>query len=253
MAHRYAGTFLQPGESGPQVSSGNSAQSRLIHLVAGTDPDSIMPKKGTRLTPEQVGLLRAWIDQGMVWPADVTFAKPPDRNLHPRPGLPASAETNPLDRLLATYFQRHGLSAPAVVEDRLFLRRASLDITGLLPTPEELAAFESDSTPDKRTRKVAQLLSENGRYAQHWLTFGTISSETTTRAQATSTEVGNRSARGSMRRSGTTNPMTSSSGNWSIPQGQQGFTRGIVWRSTVNASMTPPMQARKTSDRSSWA
>ncbi|MFO1458182.1 MAG: DUF1549 domain-containing protein [Verrucomicrobiota bacterium] len=238
-------TFLQPGESGPQVSSGNSAQSRLIHLVAGTDPDSIMPKKGTRLTPEQVGLLRAWIDQGMVWPADVTFAKPPDRNLHPRtPALPASAETNPLDRLLATYFQRHGLSAPAVVEDRLFLRRASLDITGLLPTPEELAAFESDSTPDKRTRKVAQLLSENGRYAQHWLTFWN--------------DLLRNDYKGTGYIDGGRKPISA----WlyaalrdnkpydqfvrelvNPTEASEGFTRGIVWRGTVNASMTPPMQA----------
>ncbi|MBL9172183.1 MAG: DUF1549 domain-containing protein [Verrucomicrobiales bacterium] len=238
-------TFLQPGESGPVVASGNSAASRLIHLVAGTDPDSVMPKKGTRLTPEQVGLLRAWVDQGMTWPAEVTFAKPPDRNLHPRtPVLPASTEANPLDRLLAAYFQRHGLSAPAVVEDRLFLRRASLDVTGLLPTPEELAAFEADPSPDKRSRLVARLLSENSRYAQHWLTFWN--------------DLLRNDYKGTGYIDGGRKPISA----WlyaalrdnkpydqfvrelvNPTEASEGFSRGIVWRGTVNASMTPPMQA----------
>ncbi len=56
-----------------------------MELVAGLDPDSIMPKKGTRWTPSRFGLLRAWIDQGASWPAGITFAKPPPQNLTPHP------------------------------------------------------------------------------------------------------------------------------------------------------------------------
>ena len=67
-------TFLQPGESGPAVVVGNSAHSYFIHLVAGTDPDSAMPKKGSKLTSEQVGILRAWVDQGLKWDPQVSFA-----------------------------------------------------------------------------------------------------------------------------------------------------------------------------------
>lgn len=52
----------------PAIQPGNSAGSPLIHLVAGLVPDSKMPAKGDPLTPEQVGLLRAWIDQGAAWP-----------------------------------------------------------------------------------------------------------------------------------------------------------------------------------------
>ena len=58
---------LAGGYSGPVVLPGNSAESRLIHLVAGMDEKVAMPLEGERLTPEQVGLLRAWIDQGALW------------------------------------------------------------------------------------------------------------------------------------------------------------------------------------------
>src|SRR5258706_2942284 len=57
-------TLLKGGESGPAVVAGKSAESLLVALVQGFDPDSVMPKKGSRLTPEQIGLLRPWIDQG---------------------------------------------------------------------------------------------------------------------------------------------------------------------------------------------
>src|SRR2546429_5192038 len=60
-------TLLKGGDSGPVVVPGKSAGSLLIALVQGFDPDSIMPKKGSRLTAEQIGLLRAWIDQGAAW------------------------------------------------------------------------------------------------------------------------------------------------------------------------------------------
>src|SRR5258707_8863550 len=55
------------GEHGPVLIPGNSAGSRVIRLVAGLDPDTVMPAKGERLTAQQIGLLRAWIDQGAKW------------------------------------------------------------------------------------------------------------------------------------------------------------------------------------------
>src|SRR5438874_9773996 len=62
-------TLLKGGDSGLAVVPGKSAESLLIALVQGIEPDNIMPKKGTRLTPEQIGLLRAWIDQALPWDA----------------------------------------------------------------------------------------------------------------------------------------------------------------------------------------
>src|SRR5215211_1187850 len=61
-------TALRGGELGPAIVPGKSAESLLIQFVAGVKPDSVMPKKGERLTAQEVGLLRAWIDQGASWP-----------------------------------------------------------------------------------------------------------------------------------------------------------------------------------------
>src|SRR5882762_325344 len=66
---------LSGGDSGPAIVPGKSAESYLIELVAGIDPDNVMPQKGSKLKPEQVGLLRAWIDQGAAWDPGVNFAK----------------------------------------------------------------------------------------------------------------------------------------------------------------------------------
>src|SRR6185369_6984149 len=96
-------TLLKGGGSGPAIVVGKSAESYLIELVMGFDPDNVMPKKGTKLTQEQIGLLRAWIDQGAQWDAGVTFGKVEPINLKPRrPELPAvaSKNANPLDRFV---------------------------------------------------------------------------------------------------------------------------------------------------------
>jgi len=239
-------TLLSPGSSGVAVVPGKSAQSRFIHLVAGTDPDDVMPQKGTRLTPEQVGLLRAWVDQGAPWPAEVTFGRPPDRNLQPRqPELPASGADHPVDRLIHRYLEQHGISIPPpLVDDRLFARRVFLDTVGLLPTPEDLEAFLSDPAPDKRSRLVHRLLDDRQRYAQHWLTFW------------------NDLLRNDYRGTGYIDGGRQQISPWlyaalrdNKPYDQfvrelvnptaasEGFSKGIVWRGTVNASMTPAMQA----------
>src|SRR5262245_2968118 len=69
---------LKGGENGPDIVVGNSANSPLIHLTARLVPDSEMPPigKGDPLTAEQVGILRAWIDQGAKWPQDVVLHGP---------------------------------------------------------------------------------------------------------------------------------------------------------------------------------
>ena len=162
--------LLKGGDDGPAVVLGKSAESHLITMVAGLDPDEVMPKKGSRLTTAQVGLLRAWIDQGLPWDADVTFAKAPPRNLTPRaPELPATtdATSNPVDRLLAPYFAAHETSTPPRADDRTFIRRASLDIVGLLPSPFEVRTFISDTRSDKRERHVACIRTRGTGAAAH--------------------------------------------------------------------------------------
>lgn len=236
---------LQSGDSGPAIVPGDSAQSRLVHLVAGTDPEDVMPQKGTRLTPEAVGLLRAWIDQDLPWPDTVSFAKPQARNLAPRrPEIPGPGQANPIDPLVDRYFGSTRQKAPAPVDDRQFARRVHLDTLGLLPTPAELDAFVNDRSGDKRTRLVRRLLANDAQYAQHWLTFWN--------------DLLRNDYRGTGYIDGGRKPIST----WlyaalrdNKPYDQfvrelvdpsdasEGFTKGIVWRGEVNASMTPAMQA----------
>src|ERR1035437_10368516 len=130
-------TALRGGDSGPAVLAGRSGESLLIALVGGIDPDNVMPKKGSRLTPEQIGLLRAWIDQGAAWDAQVTFGRVEPLNLKPHlPAIPSAAKAaNPIDRFLAPYFAAHRILLPKPVNDRLFARRSYLDVIGWLPPP----------------------------------------------------------------------------------------------------------------------
>ena len=62
-------TLIKGGNDGPAIVPGKSAESHLIELVMGFDPDSVMPQKGTKLTRDEIGNLRAWIDQGAQWDA----------------------------------------------------------------------------------------------------------------------------------------------------------------------------------------
>jgi len=162
-------TLLKGGDTGAAVVSGKSAESLLIALVQGVDPDSVMPKKGSRLTAEQIGVLRAWIDQGLPWDTGVTFGRLEPLNLKPRaPEIPSGPKTaNPIDRFLQPYFAVHKIEPPQPVSDRIFARRAYLDLIGLLAAPEDLESFVSDKRPNKRELLVRKLLADDKAYAEH--------------------------------------------------------------------------------------
>ena len=240
-------TLLKGGDSGSAVVVGKSQESRLIELVSGIDPDNVMPKKGKRLTPDQVGLLRAWIDQGLKWDAAITFARPEPRNLAPpEPKFRASADSaaNPIDQILRPYFQAHGFSPPSVVEDRVFARRVYLDTIGLLPPQKELDAFLADAAADKRTQLVRRLLAENQAYAEHWLSFWNDLLRNDYRGTGY-IDGGRKQITGWLFGALSTNmPYDQFVAQLINPNAEsEGFTKGIVWRGAVNASQTPQMQA----------
>ena len=83
--------MMEGGDSGDAVLTGKSGDSLLIHLVAGLDPDNVMPQKGSRLKPAQIGVLRAWIDQGAPWPADDQLREDPAAQSAPDDGRAAAA------------------------------------------------------------------------------------------------------------------------------------------------------------------
>jgi mono/diheme cytochrome c family protein len=242
-------TVLKGGDSGAVVVPAKSAESYLIELVSGLNPDTVMPQKGSKLTREQVGVLRAWIDQGVTWSEGVSFARLPPVNLAPpEPIIPAGPDTlgsiNPIDLLLRPYFARHHVTPRQTVSDRVYARRVFLDVIGLLPSPGELEEFVVDEQTDKRERLVKRLLRDNQRYAEHWLTFW------------------NDLLRNDYKGTGFIDEGRKQITDWlysalakNLPFDQfvaqlvnptpesEGFVKGIVWRGVVNASQTPQMQA----------
>ena len=241
--------LLKDGDSGPAVAPGKSAESYLIELVSGLDPDNVMPKKGSKLKPDQIALLRAWIDQGLPWDSDINFGKPPSVNLNPRqPDLPAGsrsmASANPIDRILEPYFRVHNVRNLTLVEDRVFARRAYLDVIGLLPSPTELDAFLRDRRRDKHERLVRSLLADNPRYAEHWLTFWNDLLRNDYRGTGY-IDGGRKQITGWLYAALATNqPFDRFVAELIDPKPEsEGFTKGIVWRGAVNASQVPQMQA----------
>ncbi len=158
------------------VKVGKPLESHLIELVTSADKEIQMPPSDkARLTAMEVSVLKSWITDGVVWDDGLSFApvayEPP---LKPRrPNLPVALEgrTNPIDRILDTDMESHSVARPKQINDAAFLRRASLDLNGLLPAPEILAAFVADPASDKREAMIRQLLNDRIAYADHWLTF----------------------------------------------------------------------------------
>lgn len=245
---------LQGGGSGPAVVVGNSGKSLMIELVTSHDPDRMMPLGGDPLTPKQVALLRAWIDGGLSFGAQSTLApaKPSKPAYRPilqprRPKLPPSrsgASSNPIDRLLESYFKTNKIAPKSIVDDRTYARRVYFDTIGLLPTPQQLDAFIADKQPGKREALVARLLADKESYAEHWLSFWNDALRNDY-AGTGFIDGGRKQITNWLYNALLTNkPYDRFVAELINPTPEsEGFTKGIIWRGTVNASQTPPMQA----------
>ena len=177
-----AAALLKGGDRGPAVLPGKSAASLLLHHVTATQGARRMPPRdeGEHLSEREVGLLRAWVDQGAKAPAD---ERPePDPRDHwafrtpVRPLVPAAKRTswvrNPVDAFLAAEHERLGLTPQPRAEKGMLLRRVYLDLVGLPPTREELAVFVADPSPDAYDRVVERLLASpqyGERWGRHWM------------------------------------------------------------------------------------
>lgn len=172
---------LKGGDGGPVIVAGRGAESPLILLAAGVDPDQVMPPKGARLTAEQVGILRAWIDQGADWPGAAGSADGFDWwSLRPlaRPLAPvlapedAARARNPVDAFVLAKLREKGLPPSPEADRRTLIRRLSFDLIGLPPTPAEIVAFAADPAPDAYEKLVDRLIASphyGERWARHWL------------------------------------------------------------------------------------
>jgi hypothetical protein len=174
---------LKGGDSGAAILPGKSGESRLIHLVAGAEEGLVMPKKGERLTSGQVGLLRAWIDQGAHWPAHLAESKqekkadgwafqPATRSALPQAARGQSARVNPIDAFIRARLKAQGLQPSPEADRRTLIRRVTFNLIGLPPTPDEVDLFMADRSPEAYSRVVDRLLASphyGERWARHWL------------------------------------------------------------------------------------
>lgn len=159
---------LKGGENGPVIVPGESASSQLIARITSDDPDLRMPPKGDGLTPKEINILRAWIDEGMKW-NEASVTRPYRmalREVKPPPG-----RGHPIDRILKPYFAERGITPPRPVSDEAFARRVYYDAIGLPTTPEELSRFLNDRAPDRRARLIRRALDDHPAYVGHWMTF----------------------------------------------------------------------------------
>lgn len=223
-------------------------QSRLLDLIRSSDPESQMPPKdAARLPPEDVSVLERWVEAGLPWESGYTFAgRTYEAPLAPRrPLLPPAVDgrENPVDRIVDAYLAEQQRPRPAPISDQQLLRRVYLDVVGILPPPERVAAFVADPATDKRSQLIDELLNNNEGYATHWLTFW------------------NDLLRNAYSGTGFIDGGRKQMTQWlyhalytNLPydefvrqivvasNGSEGFTKGIKWRGNVNASQMQEIQ-----------
>ncbi len=159
--------FGRPAKSGkPAIVPGKLEESELIARLVTKDEDDLMPppKTGKKLTQAQIELLKQWIREGAKAESHWAFSTPT------RPSLPggeaAGWARNPIDQFVVQKLEARRLKPSPEADKAILHRRASLDVTGLPPTPEELDAFLSDKSPDAYEKLVDRLLA-SPRYGEH--------------------------------------------------------------------------------------
>ena len=153
---------------------GDPDSSLLVERISETDPSDLMPPPGSgkhALTSDEVDLIRAWITQGAVYEKHWAFEPPI------RPELPVVSDSawcsNEVDSFVLARMEQGGLSPNPPADPRTLARRLYLDLTGLPPTPQELAQFEADPSEEAYRDLVDRLLTEEPyrtRYAERMAT-----------------------------------------------------------------------------------
>lgn len=154
------------------VVSGDSKKSELIKRITSNDAAERMPPKGPALGEKEVQILARWIDSKLPW--DDTFTFKVETYVAPlkyREVRVPAGNGHPIDRILDPYLAKQKTGTLPLVTDDIFYRRASLDIVGLLPLPEEIESFIASADPQKREKLVESLLKDNRAYTDHWLCF----------------------------------------------------------------------------------
>jgi hypothetical protein len=146
------------------ITPGKATESVVIDRLTTDKLDKRMPFKADPLTAEQIAKIKAWIDQGAKYEEHWAYVRPVH---HPAPAVKNQAWVrNPIDAFVLARLEKEGLSPSAEADRATLIRRVSLDLTGLPPTPEEVDAFLNDTSPDAYEKVVDRLLA-SPHYGEH--------------------------------------------------------------------------------------
>jgi len=174
---------LKGGQSNePSVTPGNLEKSLLIKAIRWADEDLQMPPK-EKLTAEQIALLESWVKMGAPDPrtnstdgkvisADKHWSYQPVQKLSPPDVKAKEWIATPIDAFVLQKLEEKQLAPSPAADKRALIRRATYDLTGLPPTPEEIDAFVADASPEAYAKVVDRLLASpryGERWGRHWL------------------------------------------------------------------------------------
>jgi hypothetical protein len=168
-------SLLKGGDSGPAVVPGKLDEGSLLDLVSGAKPK--MPKNGKPLTAAQLADLRRWINAGAEWPDGVRVSGELwSLQAVSRPEPPGVKQLDwvatPVDAFILRRLEEEGLKAAPRADRVTLIRRATFDLHGLPPTPQEIADFLADTSADAFAKVLDRLLASpryGERWGRHWL------------------------------------------------------------------------------------
>jgi hypothetical protein len=163
-------SLLKGGVSGTALLPGKGKESLIVQRALGMGGKPRMPLGFAPLSPTQMAKLTAWIDQGAKWPESVNakhwaYVKPV------LPKIPVVKNKawgrSPIDAFVLARLEKEKLTPSPEAPKEILLRRVSLDLTGLPPTPKEIDAFVADKSPDAYAKVVDRLLA-SPQYGERW-------------------------------------------------------------------------------------
>ncbi len=178
--------ILKGGDSGPALLAGNPDKSHLIESVRYQNQDLQMPPKGA-MPAAEVKALEEWVKMGAPDPREaVASGKPSTPRIidlkegakhwafRPiaQPAVPKADAANPIDAFISEKLAEKGLSLAAPADKRTLIRRATFDLTGLPPSPQEVDTFLADNAPDAFAKVIDRLLRSpqyGEKWGRHWL------------------------------------------------------------------------------------
>lgn len=178
--------ILRGGQRGPAAVPTRPEESLIVHAIGYSGELQMPPTK--KLADEEIAHLEKWVEMGLPWPEStaIPYGAPSEKAAKSkdhwafqpvrRPALPSPGTTpwgnGAVDRFIYTQLEAASLKPSPQADRRTLIRRATLNLTGIPPTPEEVDRFEADSSPDAYPKLIDRLLNSPGygeRWGRHWL------------------------------------------------------------------------------------